>query len=168
MIMTIKAASLAFVAAGVAGVVGVAGVAAHAAVAALRAQQPGDAVLVLGEHLREPFGVTFAADGTAFIVEHSGNRISMLSRQGTPKHISIDWDDSVLIADTENHVIRRYTPHDGLIDRVAGTGVAGASGLGGSATAYMLNHPHGAQMRPGTRAIYISDSDNQRVLRVER
>jgi hypothetical protein len=32
----------------------------------------------------------------------------------------------------------------------------------------MLNRPHGAQMRPGTRAIYISDSDNHRVLRVER
>jgi DNA-binding beta-propeller fold protein YncE len=352
--MMIKTAALA---------VAVAGVVAVAAFAAVRAQQPGDAVLVLGEHLREPFGVTFAPDGTAFIVEHSGNRISMISRRGTvsviagtgqqgftgdggpaiearfngphhllagpegyllvadtwnncvrridlktgiitrfagtgekgfsgdggkagdakfggiyalafsgntlyicdldnrrvrtvdwntgivrtvagngekgvpvdgqdaltqplvdpraiavdsrgrlyilernghalrvvelngkirtvagngkpgfegdggpardallrgPKHISIDQDDSVLITDTENHVIRRYTPHDGLIARVAGTGEAGASGVGGPATQCMLNRPHGAQARPGTYEIYISDSDNHRVLRVER
>jgi hypothetical protein len=67
----------------VAAVAAVAVVATVATVAALRAQQPGDVALVLGEHLREPFGVTFTADGGAFIVEMSGNRVSMLNRRGT-------------------------------------------------------------------------------------
>ena len=83
-----------------------------------------------------------------------------------PKHISVDEDDTVLIADTENHVIRRYSPQTGLITRVAGTGEAGASGVGGPASKCMLDRPHGAQVQPGTRAIYVSDSENHRVLRV--
>jgi hypothetical protein len=63
------------------------------------------------------------------------------ARLNGPKHISVDDHDAVLIADTENHVIRRYTPGDGMIRRVAGTGEKGAGGLG--------------------------DSENHRVIRIE-
>lgn len=79
-----------------------------------------------------------------------------------PKHISVDADDSVLITDTENHVIRRYAPSTGTIVRVAGTGEKGAEGLGGPATSLQLNRPHGAYRHGG--ALYISDSDNHRVV----
>ncbi|HSB61690.1 MAG TPA: hypothetical protein VLI67_08215, partial [Vicinamibacteria bacterium] len=85
-----------------------------------------------------------------------------------PKHISVDSDDSVLIADTENHVIRRYSPGDGTIRRVAGTGEKGAAGLGGPPEGCQLNRPHGAQVHPPTGAIWVSDSDNHRVIRIER
>ena len=47
-----------------------------------------------------------------------------------PKHIFVEPSGDVLIADTENHVIRRYSPGDGTIRRVAGTGVLGTGGLG--------------------------------------
>jgi DNA-binding beta-propeller fold protein YncE/tetratricopeptide (TPR) repeat protein len=85
-----------------------------------------------------------------------------------PKHISIDDNGDVLIADTENHVIRRYSPRDGTIHRVAGSGARGAAGVDGPAEKCELNRPHGARVHPRTRAIYVSDSDNHRVLRVER
>jgi DNA-binding beta-propeller fold protein YncE len=109
---------------------------------------------------------TVAGNGTPGFSGDGGPARQALMRG--PKHISIDRDDSVLISDTENHVIRRYSPRSGLITRVAGTGTAGANGVGGPAGQCMLNRPHGAQMHPATRAIYISDSDNHRVLRLER
>ena len=85
-----------------------------------------------------------------------------------PKHISVDDRDDVLIADTENHVIRRYSPRDGTIRRVAGTGEKSAAGVGGPPEACALNRPHGAVVQPGTGVLYISDSENHRVIRIER
>jgi len=72
----------------------------------------------------------------------------------------------VLIADTENHVIRRYSPRSGRIVRVAGTGVQGTGGLGGPPEDCPLNRPHGAVVHPRTGELYIADSENHRVLRV--
>jgi sugar lactone lactonase YvrE len=144
--------------------------------------------------LVDPRAIAVDTTGRLYILERNGHALRVVDRDGKirtvagngtpgfsgdggpardalmrgPKHISIDRDDDVLITDTENHVIRRYSPRTGLITRVAGTGAAGASGVGGPADQCMLNRPHGAQMHPGTRAIYISDSENHRVLRIER
>jgi streptogramin lyase len=82
-----------------------------------------------------------------------------------PKHISIDTDGSVLIADTENHMIRRYVPSSGTIERVAGTGQQGAAGLDGPPDQLQLNRPHGATRHAG--ALYISDSENHRVVAID-
>jgi len=85
-----------------------------------------------------------------------------------PKHIFVEPSGDVLITDTENHVIRRYVPRDGTIHRVAGTGVVGTGGIGSPALECPLNRPHGAVIHPKTGAMYISDSENHRVLRVPR
>jgi len=85
-----------------------------------------------------------------------------------PKHIFVEKSGDVLIADTENNVIRRYSPKDGKVTRVAGTGTKGSAGLGGPAQSVELNRPHGAVVHPVTGALYVSDSDNHRVLRIER
>jgi DNA-binding beta-propeller fold protein YncE len=90
-----------------------------------------------------------------------------LARLRGPKHISVDRDGSVLIADTENHAIRRYLPQDGTIQRVAGTGEPGAAGLGGPALGCQLKRPHGALVHPRTGALFVSDSENNRVIRLE-
>src|SRR5262245_45433188 len=42
-----------------------------------------------------------------------------------PKHLCVDRDDSVIIADGENHVIRRYAPKSGTAKTIAGTGTKG-------------------------------------------
>jgi DNA-binding beta-propeller fold protein YncE len=88
------------------------------------------------------------------------------ARLNGPKHIWVDRDDSVLITDTENHAIRRYSPKDGSVSRVAGTGAPGTAGLDGPADQCQLNRPHGAMPHPRTGEIYISDSANHRVLRL--
>ena len=140
------------------------------------------------------FSFTLTATDTAgrvYILERSGNALRVVETNGTvrtlvgtgakgfsgdggparaatlngPKHLCFDRDGSILIADTENHVIRRYTPADGLIQRVAGTGAKGAKGVGGPPLQAELNQPHGVTMhRDGT--LYISDASNGRVLKI--
>jgi len=92
------------------------------------------------------------------------------ARQATlngPKHLCIDPDGSVLIADTENHVIRRFTPRDGRIARVAGSGRKGAGGVPGPALEAELNQPHGVAIGPDG-LLFIVDSSNNRVLRLDK
>ncbi len=82
-----------------------------------------------------------------------------------PKHICVDHDDNVIIADAENHLIRKYLPATGKIVRVAGTGKAGTAGLDGPPEPAELNRPPGVTVhRDGT--LYITDSYNNRVLKI--
>ena len=85
-----------------------------------------------------------------------------------PKHLCIDRDGSVLIADTENHRIVRYSPKDGTLSLVAGTGKKGTAGVGGDPTKAEFNQPHGVAVQPKTGDIYIADASNNRVLKVVR
>ncbi len=90
---------------------------------------------------------------------------ALLATMNGPKHICIDQDESVLIADAENHLIRRYVPATGKILRVAGNGKKGTAGLGGPPEQSELNRPHGVTVhRDGT--LYITDSYNNRVLKI--
>jgi streptogramin lyase len=79
----------------------------------------------------------------------------------------LDRDGGVIIADTENHVIRKYSPGDGRIQRIAGTGQKGDHGLGGAPLAAELNQPHGVTLH-ANGDLYICDSSNHRVLRIDR
>lgn len=92
---------------------------------------------------------------------------ALQAQMNGPKHLSCDKEDNVLIADTETHTVRLYTPKDGKIRRLAGTGKKGAAGAGGAPDQVELNRPHGATIDP-EGAIVICDSDNHRVLRIEK
>jgi DNA-binding beta-propeller fold protein YncE len=82
-----------------------------------------------------------------------------------PKHLCVDRDGDVYIADTENHCVRKYLPREGRIVRVAGTVKKGTTGLGGPPEQAELNQPHGVTVRAdGT--LYIADSSNNRVLKI--
>jgi sugar lactone lactonase YvrE len=82
-----------------------------------------------------------------------------------PKHLCIDRDDNVIIADSGNHLIRKYQPKDGKIVRIAGNGEKGESGKGGPPLDTPLNEPHGVHVHAdGT--LYIVDSNNDRVFRL--
>jgi DNA-binding beta-propeller fold protein YncE len=143
--------------------------------------------------LLDPRAVAADAAGNVYILERSGNALRVVDRTGRirtvagtgrkgfsgdggsalraelngPKHLCIDRDGSVLIADTENHVIRRYSPDTGKIERVAGTGTKGTGGVGGPPEQVQLNQPHGVFVHP-SGALYIADSSNNRVLKIER
>ena len=82
-----------------------------------------------------------------------------------PSGLSYTQDGSLWIADSGNHAVRQITP-DGLIRTVAGKGTKGFSGDGGHATNAQLNRPLAVAVAP-EGPVYIADTDNQRVRRVE-
>jgi len=82
-----------------------------------------------------------------------------------PKHACLDRDETVIIADAENNVIRRFIRNSGRIVRVAGTGKKGNAGVGGDSLACELDRPHGVTVAPDG-ALYITDSYNDRILRI--
>jgi YVTN family beta-propeller protein len=84
-----------------------------------------------------------------------------------PKHLAIDGEDNVIICDTEIHTIRKLVPGAMAAVKIAGTGAAGTGTLGGAPELAAFNRPHGVFVDAQGR-IYIADSDNNRVLRIEQ
>lgn len=149
---------------------------------------PEDGAEATASPLVDPRAVAVDQAGRIYICERAGHALRVVEADGRirtvagtgqpgfggdggpalqaamngPKHISVDADGSVLITDTENHAIRRYVPATGTLVRVAGTGEKGAFGVGGPPTSLQLNRPHGAFRHGG--ALYISDSDNHRIV----
>ena len=108
---------------------------------------------------------TVAGTGKAGLSGDGGPALQ--AQMNGPKHLSCDKDDNVLIADTETHTIRLYSPKDGKMHRVAGNGKKGAAGVGGPPDQVELARPHGATVDP-SGAVVICDSENHRVLRLEK
>jgi type 1 glutamine amidotransferase/DNA-binding beta-propeller fold protein YncE len=154
---------------------------------------PKDGGNALDEPLVDPRAIAIDSWGNLYICERSGHALRVVSggrirtvagtgergysgdggkanvaRLDGPKHVYAEASGDVLITDTENHAIRRYSPVDGTIRHVAGTGKAGAGGVPGPAASSELNRPHGAHVHPRTGEIYVSDSANDRVTRIGR
>ncbi len=153
---------------------------------------PADGAMAADAPLVDPRAAAYDRRGNLYILERNGHALRVVGPDGRirtvvnatgakgatgdggpalaatlngPKHLCIDRDDAVLIADAENHLVRRYSPSTGLITRVAGTGKKGAAGVGGPPEECELNRPHGVTVhRDG--ALYITDSYNHRVLRI--
>ena len=153
---------------------------------------PAEGALATEAPLVDPRAVAADRKGNIYILERNGHALRVVSTDGRirtvvntsgkkgatgdggeaalatmngPKHLCIDRDDSVLIADAENNLIRRYVPTTGKILRVAGTGKKGAAGLGGAPEQCELARPHGVTIAPdGT--LFITDSYNDRILKI--
>ena len=83
-----------------------------------------------------------------------------------PRAAAVAPDGTVFIADTFNHRIRRVDP-GGAVTTMVGTGEPNYSGDGGPAGAATLHWPHGLAVDPNGAALYIADSANHRIRRVE-
>jgi sugar lactone lactonase YvrE len=153
---------------------------------------PPDGAVAINAPLTDPRAVAPDREGNVYILERNGHALRVVSRDGKirtvvnasgkkgadgdggdalaatmngPKHLCVDHDDSVIIADAENHLIRRYDPKSGKIIRVAGTGKKGTAGLDGPPQQCELARPHGVTVhRDGT--LYITDSYNNRILKI--
>lgn len=79
--------------------------------------------------------------------------------------LTVGADNSIYIADTANHRVRRVDP-GGIITTVAGTGVPGYGGDGGPATAAPLNEPSSVGI-DGRGRVLIADFRNDRLRRIE-
>lgn len=128
--------------------------------------------------LVDPRAVAVDRHGRVYVLERGGNALRVVGPGGkiktvltglaSPKHLCVDADDNVIIADTSNHQIIKYLPNaEGKKAVVlAGTGKKGNSDQGGPALKTPLNDPHGVYVN-SAGTLFIVDSSNHRVFRLE-
>jgi len=137
--------------------------------------------------LNLPYGLTVDTAGNIYLADLGNNRVRRIAPDGTiltvagsgqggdggaatgaqllaPRNVALDAAGNLYISEFEGHRVRKVTP-GGQISTVAGTGVAGFSGDGGSAAAAQLGYPAGLAV-DASGALYIADSQNQRIRKV--
>jgi len=88
-----------------------------------------------------------------------------LAQLNGPKYICLDEMLNPVICDTENHVIRRYRLDGNRTELLAGVPRQPGSALGATPLTTQLNRPHGVRWHRGW--LYIADSENDRILRIQ-
>jgi sugar lactone lactonase YvrE len=151
----------------------------------------GDGGPATSGRLNSPRGVAVDARGNVYIADTENNRIRRVDVSGVittfagtgdpgflgdggpaaiaqlsaPQGLALDSDGNLFIADTTNNRIRKIDSA-GRITTVAGSGEAGYSGDGGSATAARLNLPVAVAVS-STGILYLADTENNRVRKVD-
>ncbi len=156
---------------------------------------PKDGELAIEQPLVDPRAVAADHQGNIYILERGGNALRVVDKAGRiktvvnasgkkggegdggpaleatmngPKHLCVDKDDTVIIADAESNLVRRYIPATGKIERIAGTGKHGNAGVGGDPLQCQLARPHGVTVHPSSGELFITDSYNNRILKIQR
>ena len=137
---------------------------------------PKDGSPALRAPLKDPRACEMDAQGRLYIIERGGHSLRVVengkvttvagtgkkgSQDGDarkasmngPKHLTIDADGTVYIADDFNHAIRKYDPHAKTLTTILGRGDV------------KLNRPHGVTIHKGW--LYVADSYNHRILRLK-
>lgn len=132
--------------------------------------------------LVDPRAVTADSKGNVYILDRGGNALRVVDRAGRintlikpgditpdlkgPKHLCLDRNGDVIIADAENNLVRRYSLKTRKTTTIAGTGEKGDRIDATNPRQTQLNRPHGVYVhRDGT--LYITDSYNHRILKVK-
>ena len=140
---------------------------------------PSDGSLAITSPLVDPRATAIDSRGNVYILERGGNALRVLDKQGKirtvigtrsgnlngPKDLRVDRNDDVIISDTENHLIKKCRAKDGSVVVIAGTGEKGDRLVADDPLKTQLNRPHGIFLHH-SGALYISDSENHRVLRL--
>jgi DNA-binding beta-propeller fold protein YncE len=154
--------------------------------------QPVDGADALQTSMGDARAVTQAPDGTLYVLLRGGNSlvavkdgkartvVNAAGKKGYsgdggpgrdammngPKYVAMDPAGNVLICDTENHCVRRYSPQTQKIELIAGRPPKAGTQLGATFLETELRRPHGLRFGPGG-LLYIADTYNNRVLRGE-
>lgn len=149
----------------------------------------GDGGLAWAAKLQNPSGVIEAADGSVFIADTGNQRVRRVDEEGrigtvvgngrfgfagdrgpatlaalaAPTGLATASDGALLIADSENHRIRKVDA--GVITTVAGGRAAGFGGDGGPALNARLHRPLGLAAF-GSGGYLVADSLNNRIRKV--
>jgi sugar lactone lactonase YvrE len=146
---------------------------------------PPDGADAAQSPLVDPRAAAVDSKGNVYILERRGNALRIVDKTGKirtviapgtitggrapglngPKHLCVDLQDNLIIADTENHLILKYEPKGGAVKVIAGSGEKGDRLITGDPLKTQLNRPHGVFVHP-SGALYISDSYNHRVLKL--
>jgi len=143
---------------------------------------PQDGWSAVNSPLVDPRAVAVDSKNHIYILERGGHSLRVVNRKGkietvagtgqrgfrdgpalqaqfnSPKHIAIDADDNIFIADDQNHAVRKFDTGSGTVETVLGQG-RGHSKI-------QLKQPHGVCVENGM--LYVVDSGNNRILRVDR
>lgn len=104
----------------------------------------------------------FGDGGPALYAKFGGSATGAAARLAGPKGLAYGPDDSLYIADTESHAIRKIDLKTGIITTVLGTGEIGDGPEDSDPTKYKLNRPHGVLFANGV--LYVADSEAHRIL----
>jgi trimeric autotransporter adhesin len=154
----------------------------------------GDGGPAVSAGLSSPDDVAVDTSGNIYIADSGNNRIRMVTKStgivatvaGTgsagysgdggpatsatlsyPRGITLDGSGNMYIADTYNHRIRIVSKGSGIINTVAGIGIAGYGGDGFQASSALLYNPRTVAV-DASRNIYVADSGNNRIRLVMR
>ena len=154
----------------------------------------GDNKPATGANFGNPAGIAVDSQGNIYLADLTYNRIRRIGTDGVishfagdmngapgstgdfgsaasarlrqPKGLAVDASDNLYITDSGNQRIRRIDALTKVITTVAGNGAAGFNGSGALATTLSLNNPAAVAL-DGQNNLYIADTDNQRVWRVD-
>jgi len=104
----------------------------------------------------------FSGDGgPALQAKFGGSATGAAARLAGPKGLALGSDDSLYVADTESHAIRKIKLKTGIISTVLGTGQIG-DGPEPDPLRCKLNRPHSVLLANGV--LYVGDSEAHRIL----
>ena len=152
----------------------------------------GDGGPATEAELNQPYDVRVDDDDNIFIADYGNHRIRVvrpdgvmqtlagtgepgytgdggpaeLARLNAPYGIGLDPSHRLLIADSENHVIRAVG-RDGTIWTLGGTGEPGNSGDGGPAALARFNSPQSLAVDAAGN-IYVGDEHNHEIRMIDR
>lgn len=122
-------------------------------------KQKGPATAAGSGSVTSSMVTTFAGNGSTGFLNTGSGTTSSFNR---PNGLAIDGEDTIYVADTFNHSIRKISPQ-GVVTTLAGSGTAGIQNNSG--TSSMFRFPMGLAV-DYTGTVYVADTDNNVIRKI--